>query len=607
MKTVPSVPRLVLMLGLTLAAVSCGDSAPPDLSLHVTSLADDGEGSLRRVLAGAKEGETLKFTVTGQVDLLTPISIARPVTLLAAGVTLDAGKRGRALEVAAGAVVTVKGAVFQNGVGTKVSLPGQPEVAWTRGGLLLNGGDLTLDGVTVQGGAAGEGGGVYNAAGATLRLVDSAVQGNTASLVAGQEGSGAGGGVASAGTLTMESGRVSGNTGEDRGGGVFSAVTGVFELSGGNINDNRCTVPRLPKQGCGGGGVYNNGAFTMTGGQIGGNTATWFGAGVVSRTDKARFVLRGGVIENNRFAPISPEVSEDVYTYGAGVYTNNLLMEGGALRGNQALQGFGGGLVSEGPLELRDGVIEKNVAGVGGGAFLFDGGGHPAPVISGGSIQGNAAQGRPAAGKLKALRGDGGGLTFGGMTLALSGGKVADNTASDGGGGARIYSDGKLLFTGGQITGNQAARTGGGVLNGGTFDLGGGSVTGNRVSQVEGGEGGGGVRNYAGTLMTFSSGTISGNSAPYGGGVKNDHAYQTSPDAAFSMTGGTISGNMATHFGGGGVTNNGRFELSAGQITGNTAKLYGGGIANEVDAVKTFIRTGGDVSGNAPDQVHQSR
>ena len=83
------------------------------------------------------------------------------------------------------------------------------------------------------------------------------------------------------------------------------------------------------------------------------------------------------------------------------------------------------------------------------------------------------------------------------------------------------------------------------------------------------------------------SGTISGNTAQYGGGV--DNAYGT-----LNMYGGSISGNRSKN--GGGVFNSeSTFNMSGGSITENTATGTGGGMNNDGG---TFNMTGGTISGN---------
>ena len=87
----------------------------------------------------------------------------------------------------------------------------------------------------------------------------------------------------------------------------------------------------------------------------------------------------------------------------------------------------------------------------------------------------------------------------------------------------------------------------------------------------------------------MNNGTISGNTAGYGGGV------YTGGD--FTMNNGTISDNTATSGSGGGVYARGSFTMEDGKITDNTAKTEsgtGGGVCAE----GSFTMKNGEISGN---------
>jgi hypothetical protein len=103
--------------------------------------------------------------------------------------------------------------------------------------------------------------------------------------------------VNSYGTLVMRSGaKVSGNTvssfdggvysSADSGGGVYVVGFGTFTMSGGEISGNTASS--------GGGGVFvgSSGTFTMSGGEISGNTASSGGGALVSYS--GTFTMSGG-------------------------------------------------------------------------------------------------------------------------------------------------------------------------------------------------------------------------------------------------------------------------------------------------------------------------
>ena len=177
-------------------------------------------------------------------------------------------------------------------------------------------------------------------------------------------------------------------------------------------------------------------------------------------------------------------------------------------------------------------------------------------------------------------------------------------THTEGKYGCGVYNEGTFNMYGGNITGNMAINYAG-VYNEGIFNLYGGKISdnksvGNESSIFNDGEGGG---VYNGDLLTVDTtaaftmygGTISGNTAGYGGGVYNKGTFQ--------LSGGTISGNSAAQ--GGGVYSWGRgttFTMSGGVIGGtkensvNTAEYYGGGVSNQSDS--TFTMSGGLIAGN---------
>lgn len=156
-----------------------------------------------------------------------------------------------------------------------------------------------------------------------------------------------GGGVVNEGIFTMYDGDITenkaGDTASEKCGGGVYNDDGTFYMYGGNITDN--TAYR-------GGGIYNSssGMFRMNGGTIGSNTADSFGGGLYNSGET---VILGGDIATNTSA------------CGAGVYTpsnSTFTMQGGAITGNTASED-GGGLSSG----------ENNVTlTLTGGANIFD-------------------------------------------------------------------------------------------------------------------------------------------------------------------------------------------------------------------------------------------
>jgi len=136
-------------------------------------------------------------------------------------------------------------------------------------------------------------------------------------------------------------------------------------------------------------------------------------------------------------------------------------------------------------------------------------------------------------------------------------------------------------------------------ISGGTLELRNGTITGNN------GGSGVSVSNNSSSSFIMSGGTISGNTAPKGGGV-----YLTG--GSFTMSGGNISGNTAiddskTGYGGGVYLTGGSFTMSGGNISGNTCGSVpldtsgsiglGGGVC--VYSAGNFTMTGGTISNNS--------
>ena len=418
---------------------------------------------------------------------------------------------------------------------------------WNNNEFIMTGGTISdnlshFSGTMTVSWAAGGGGGVANAAGASFTMSGGNISDNTSS----QNG---GGGVLNIGTFNFKNGTISRNCGNvtlsDGGsGGVFNV--GTFNMSGGNILDNRSASR--------GGGVTNIGTFTMTAGQISANRAAETGVlengGGVSTV--GAFTMRGGVISGN-FAPAGN---------GGGVSLSRspgqlgrFTMYGGTISGNSALSG--GGVAATG-------VLSVNQVPNTGTPSTF--------TMRGGTISGNTAE-------------SGGGVAIAFATLTMYDGLITDNTATgtrgnlDGGGGVRVQTGGTLgqratfIMNGGYITENRSTYRGGGVIveNQGIFTMNGGEITNNRTNIS-----GGGISTRGTTVI--NDGIISENTAENsGGGI-----YGTT----ITLHDAEISENTA-YLDGGGIFA-ARVTMYGGQITDNTAKRSGGGINSSANGDVTI-------------------
>ncbi len=171
--------RLSLRTGLVLPVITgvavCSPAAPASAaSLTVTTLADSGAGSLRQALGTAAAGDVITIGVTGQIDLLSPLTVPVPVTVEgpgAAGLVLSGGGTVQVLTVTAtGGPVTLRGVTVANGSQLAGSQAGA--------GIEATGTDLVLTDVVVRDSEAGLYGGGIAVEDGSLTLVDSAVRGN---------------------------------------------------------------------------------------------------------------------------------------------------------------------------------------------------------------------------------------------------------------------------------------------------------------------------------------------------------------------------------------------------------------------------------------------
>ena len=263
----------------------------------------------------------------------------------------------------------------------------------------------------------------------------------------------------------------------------------------------------------------------------------------------------------------------------------------------------------------------------GGGVFVAWGG---YLYMEGGEIYGNTVAAR------------GGGVQVNNATFTMTGGRIRDNNAVEGGGVFVSGADGGFLMSGGEITGNTVSYNtdvslpgiGGGVNIGytGTLTMEGGQVHDNNAA----GNGGGVNIGYGGTLI-MKDGHVGDNIADNGGGVSigwngaltmsggeiRDNTVASrfshvcdccstrqyvggfgggvtaSGNSNFEMTGGTIRGNIA--IGGAGVNiswgDRTVFTMEGGQIRDNIAEQNGGGV-NVMGGDTGFVMSGGAIHGN---------
>jgi hypothetical protein len=275
-----------------------------------------------------------------------------------------------------------------------------------------SGTEVTISGLTITGGNAYDGGGIYS--GADL--------------------------------LSLEGVTISGNTAEMAGGGIFHNYGGDIEIRDCQIVDNVGLI---------GGGInveFSDHALIQSS-TIEGNTASAYGGVSIANTDlqvydstisdnHATTHYGGGLGLNSCDAEIvgSTIALNDADVHGGGIVTEgqavSLDIVNSAIEYNTTTTGQGGGIAwrasSGGSLDIVSSTIADNEAYNGGGGIWFDDGKTPTATILNSTISSNTA-----------LHNAGGGIYAGSANLSIIQCTVAQNNA------IAVNGIGGGMFTGG--------------------------------------------------------------------------------------------------------------------------------------------------------------
>ena len=206
----------------------------------------------------------------GEIKILRPITI-EGTTTGASRTTIDARNVSESSNQSRGfnignTTTTIRDLVIENGSSTGV------------GGAILNGGNLTLDKVTLQSNTTGnDGGAIYNAAGKQLTIKNSTLKNN----IAADDG----GAIANHGTMTINNSTISGNRSNGEGssvsggGAILNTTEATLTINNSTISGNQAKV---------GGGIRNDGRLTIDSSTIVNNTATSGGGGVINTVNPAQ-------------------------------------------------------------------------------------------------------------------------------------------------------------------------------------------------------------------------------------------------------------------------------------------------------------------------------
>jgi CSLREA domain-containing protein len=205
-------PFVRFVCGAALLLFAAGPAAAAT-TRTVTNLNDSGAGSLRQAIIDSSSGDTINFSVTGNITIFTELLISSKNLTIDNGasgpnvlnVFMEVGGRYRVFEIV-NSTVTISGLTISNGH------PGSHNDGY--GGGIANSGTLTLNNCVIYGNQTDTdssfrsyGGGIYNHG--TLTMSNCSVEANVANTNCTFV---YGGGIYNEGTLTMNSCTVDANS-----------------------------------------------------------------------------------------------------------------------------------------------------------------------------------------------------------------------------------------------------------------------------------------------------------------------------------------------------------------------------------------------------------
>lgn len=294
----------------------------------VTNGNDIGSGSLRQVISDALPGDTVGFAWDVPRVLLTTVQLLPPVDArihILQDVTISGLPGDRRVTIEGDTVqgYSLRSRLFAIPLGVtarfdNLILTGGDFIG--NGGAIRNDGALTITNSTITGNIAWfRGGGIYNHGAAATLLVENSIISNNRAAVEdvqlgvnfciGQPGTvdggdcdaaigtgnlsdgGAGGGIYNyRGNVTIEDSVISFNEVKYSGGGLYNNGAGRMILTNTDVLNNIASderfAPATPRVNLGG-GIYNQGTFSMTGGTVSGNWSALYGGGISNGFDRA--------------------------------------------------------------------------------------------------------------------------------------------------------------------------------------------------------------------------------------------------------------------------------------------------------------------------------
>jgi len=590
-------------------------------TITVTNILDGMPGSLRDAVSMASVGDTIVFlpTTDGLPQVLSAGEIALNFSINIFGngpgnTIVDGNVSNRIFNINASGPVRLTDLEIRNGSSTS-----------SGGAIFATGGvDLQINNCTITDSestvaAAGEGGGGIAGDNAIITVMESDINGNTAS---GTSGSG-GGILLIGGVLVVSNSMVNDNVARRAGGGI-EIFDGVLNMFDSDLNDNAVVVAAAPGNGGGLHVTSMTSTIFLTNCNVDGNSAgregggLWNQVGVTMNIDSCRITNNdglgaaainggGGVFNNGGDVVITNEtvISNNEATGAAGSGGGILSLDGDVdisnsqVNDNIARRAGGGIEIVLGTLTFSDSELNSNdvviaaAPGNGGGLHITgagvtatftnadvmnnmaasEGGGLWNAVgstlnVDGSLISGNVAQG------VDPTNGGGGIFNNGGTLSVMNVTTITSNEATgvSGSGGGVFSTDGVVTIIDSEINNNEARRAGGGIeIIDGTLDFQESDLNNNLVTTMPMPGNGGGLHISGATTATFANANVVGNSAASeGGGLWN------SATGTLNVNSSVVTGNVATGVaadnGGGGIFNDGgAMNIDGTQITNNHA------------------------------------
>lgn len=264
----------------------------------------------------------------------------------------------------------------------------------------------------------------------------------------------------------------------------------------------------------------------------------------------------------------------------------------------------GGGILNEGGLTLTDSIVRENTVPTGVGGGLYSNSSKILKIVDS-VFSGNRAT-------------DGGGLFLRGGDVVIEDTTVSSNRSTRNGGGILHQGSETLRLEQCVIRDNQADFFVGGVSSSSELEVVDSTVSGNSAPN------GGGLQGGRERLKVVRS-TISGNTTRGNGGgirvgsggvelvdstVEKNRAgangaglFTTNDSGAVSLRNSTIAGNIASQDGGGIKNDSSQIDLDNSKIIDNQAGRQGGGIFSTlVKKGLVKVLNGSVIAGNQPDQ-----